>query len=219
MVSVDTPLVEVIETADRRTVELARPDKLNALTPELVAGLAEAFAAFRDDPGPGILLTGQGRATCAGLDTDIAEGDYKGDHPEMHENMEQLYRDIESCPAPVAMAGFGALVGAGAVISLNCEFLVLGEETTWQVPEVQYGIASTRTAARLPDLVGRRVATELLLTGEAIDPARAKAVGLATDVVPEDEVENRARELLATVGDHDAGTVAEVIDLLNDGKP
>jgi len=66
MVSVDTPLVEVTETDAIRTVELARPEKLNALTPELVAGLAEAFAAFQDDPGPGILLTGQGRATCAG---------------------------------------------------------------------------------------------------------------------------------------------------------
>lgn len=219
MVSVDTPLVEVTESDALRTVELARPDKLNALTPELVAGLAEAFAAFRDEPGPGILLTGQGRVTCAGLDTDIAEGDYKGDNPEMHENLEQVYRDIEACPAPVAMAGKGALVGAGAVISLNCEFLVLGAETKWSVPEVTYGIASTRTAARLPDLVGRRVATELLLTGENIDPARAEEVGLATDVVPEADVEDRARELLATVGENDAETVAEVIELLNDGKP
>ena len=112
MVSVDTPLVEVTETDTLRTVELARPDKLNALTPELVAGLAEAFAAFRDDPGPVRSGGCPGRATCAGLDTDIAEGDYKGDHPEMHENMEQLYRDIESCPAPVAMADVAGARGA-----------------------------------------------------------------------------------------------------------
>lgn len=214
MVSVGTDLLEVSESADVVTVELARPDKLNALVPGMVEGLAAVFDELADDRGRGVLLTGRGDVTCAGMDTEIVSGDYENDYPELDATLQRLYRQIETHPGPVAIAGRGALVGAGAVLSLSCEFLVLGEETTYAVPEVGYGIASERTAALLPDVAGRRVAAEMLLTGEAIDPERARTVGLANDVVAEAEVEARARELLATVAEHDDETVAEIVRLL-----
>lgn len=215
MVSVDTSFLEVSESADLVTVELVRPEKLNALVPEMVEGLEAVFTGLSDDRGRGVLLTGRGDVTCAGMDTEIVSGDYENDYPELDATLQGLYRRVASHPGPVAMAGRGALVGAGAVLSLSCEFLVLGEETTYAVPEVGYGIASERTAAVLPEIVGRRVAAEMLLTGAAIDPERARAVGLANDVVAEEAVEARARELLATVADHDDGTVAELVRLLD----
>lgn len=214
MVSVDTRFLEVGETADLVTVELARPEKLNALVPEMVEGLDAVFAELADDRGRGVLLTGRGDVTCAGMDTEIVSGDYANDYPELDATLQGLYRQVAAHPGPVAMAGRGALVGAGAVLSLSCAFLVLGEETTYAVPEVGYGITSERTAAVLPQIVGRRVAAEMLLTGEAIDPERAREVGLANDVVAEEAVEARARELLAAVAEHDDETVAEIADLL-----
>jgi enoyl-CoA hydratase/carnithine racemase len=215
VVSIDTSFLEVSESVDAVTVELARPEKLNALVPEMVEGLAIVFNELTDDRGRGVLLTGRGDVTCAGMDTEIVSGDYENDYPELDATLQQLYRQIAAHPGPVAIAGRGALVGAGAVLSLSCEFLVLGEETTYAVPEVEYGIASKRTASMLPAVVGRRTAAEMLLTGAAIDPKRARTVGLANDVVAEDAVEARARELLATVTDHDDETVAEIVRLLD----
>lgn len=214
MVTADTEYLAVDAGADVVTVALARPEKLNALLPETIEGLATVFEAVADDAGRGVLVTGQGDVTCAGMDTDIVSGDYETEYADLDATLQRLYGQIEAHPGPVAMAGRGALVGAGAVLSLSCEFLVLGEETTFALPEVNYGIASERTATVLPAIVGRRVAAELQLTGEAIDPERAASVGLANDVVPEPEVEDRARELLATVCDHDAETVAEIVGLL-----
>lgn len=89
------------------------------------------------------------------------------------------------------------------MLSLSCEFLVLGENTTVTIPEVKYGIASERAATVLPELVGRRVAAELLLTGEPIDPTRAATLGLANDVVADAETAERAREYLVQVAEHD----------------
>lgn len=215
MVTSETDLLTVEEGEDVVTVELSRPDTLNALVPETIDGLVDVFEQLHDDPGRGVLLTGEGRVTCAGMDREIVGGgNFSTEYPDLNETVGRLYDLAASYPAPVAIAGRGALVGAGAVLSLSCEFLVLGEETTYSFPEVQFRIASDRIAGRLPGIVGRRVAAELALTGEPIDPARAKSVGLANDVVPEDAVEARARELLETVCAHDRETVAELIGYL-----
>jgi enoyl-CoA hydratase/carnithine racemase len=218
MVAVDTNYLEIDEGSDVVTVKLARPEKLNALLPEMIDGLVGVFEALTADPGRGVLLTGRGDVTCAGMDTEIVSGDYEGEHADLDATLQRLYGLIDEYPAPVAIAAKGALVGAGAVLSLSCEFLVLGEETTVAVPEVGYGIASERAATLLPELVGRRVAAELLLTGEPIDPGRAKRVGFANDVVPEGDVERRTRELLETVAEHDRETVTELLELLGDGR-
>ena len=217
MVTLDTEHLVVDAEPDVVTVELARPEKLNALRPETIEGLATVFEAIVDDTGRAVLLTGRGDVTCAGMDTEIVSGDYETEYSDLDATLQRLYRQIEDHPGPVAVAGRGALVGAGAVLSLSCEFLVLGAETTFAVPEVGYGIASKRSAECLPALAGRRVAAEMLLTGAAIDPQRAASVGLANDVVPEDAVEDRARDLLDNVCEHDGETVAEIVGLLGAG--
>lgn len=218
MGSVGTDLVELDRSTDLLEIRLNRPDNLNALTPEMVNGLYDAFTRVSDEAGLGILITGSGRVTCAGMDTEIVSGDYEAEYPELDAKLQELYRLIETHPGPVAIAGKGALVGAAAIISLSCEFVVLGEDASFVIPEVKYGIASRRAAERLPDVVGRKAAAELLLTGEEIDAERARSLGLATDVVPSEAVEDRSRELIATVGEHDAETVAELVALLNRGE-
>jgi enoyl-CoA hydratase/carnithine racemase len=199
------------------TVELNRPDKRNALTPEMVESLHETFGGLADDPPAGVLVTGRGRVTCAGMDTGVVSQDYENDFADLDALAQELYALLEDLPCPVAMAAHGALVGMGFVVSLSCDLLVVGAETTLSVPEVTYGITSEQTADRLPALVGRRVAAELLLTGEPLAPERARVVGLANDVVPEDAVDDRARELLATIADHDRETVRELCSLLRRG--
>lgn len=215
MVTTGTDLLALEADEDVVTVRLSRPDSLNALNPEMIEGLVDVFEQLHDDPGRGVLLTGEGRVTCAGMDREIVGGgNYSAEYGDLNATLGRLYDLAASYPAPVAIAGRGALVGAGSVLSLSVEFLVLGAETTYSFPEVQFRIASERIAGRLPAIAGRRVAAELALTGEPIDPERAKSVGLVNDVVPEDAVEARARELLETVCAHDRETVATLVGYL-----
>lgn len=216
MVTADTPLLAV-EDGEIATVELARPDSLNALNPEMIDGLLAVFEALAADPPRGVLLTGRGRVTCAGMDRNIvAGGDYSTEYADLDETLGQVYVAVADLPAPVAMAGKGALVGAGAILSLCAEFLVLDGEATYSFPEVQYRIASERIARLVPAMAGRRVGAELALTGEPVEPDRAYDLGLANDVVPADAVEDRARELLAAVADNDRETVETLLDMLGD---
>lgn len=199
------------------TVELNRPEKRNALTPGMVESLHDTFSDLADDPPGGVLVTGRGRVTCAGMDTEVVSQDYENDFADLDALAQELYVLIDDLPCPVAMAAHGGLVGMGFVISLSCNLLVVGAKTTLSVPEVTYGIVSERTVDRLPALVGHRVAAELLLTGESLAPERARVVGLANDVVPESEVDDRACELLATIAEHDRETVRELCLLLRGG--
>ena len=221
MVPVDTEQVAVEESPELVTLELARPAKLNALTPPMVRGLASAFEQLEGDRGRAVLLTGQGRAMCAGMDEDIVGDDYAEEHGDLHETLQGVYRQVETHPGPVALAGHGAVIGAAMLVSLSCEFVVVGAETTLAIPEVGYGIASDRAASVLPGYVGRHVAGELVLTGEPLDPGRAREVGLVNDVVAAgaDAVRGRARELLGSVSRHDGAVVAEVIEGIPDVEP
>lgn len=216
MVTVDTDLVEIEEDGTVVTVELARSDKLNALVPEMIEGLASAFEQLRDDPGPAVLVDGKGRVTTAGMDEDIVGGNYSSEYGDLNERLGTLYDLTRAYPRPVAVCGRGALIGAGAILSFAAEFCVLGEDAHYAVPEVSYGIASRRITERLPEIAGRRVAAEMALTGDPVDPRRAYELGLVTDVVPEADVRSRAREILETVAEHDEETVGELIALLNE---
>lgn len=214
MVSSGTPTVQV-ET-DGRVVELRldRPDALNALNPELVGGLHDALADLVEDDR-GVLITGAGRATCAGMDTDlVGGGDYPEAYPDLHERLGEAYRLLDDRDAPTAVAGQGALIGAGFSLSLRCDFLVVGEETTVSLPEIRYDIPVLGNARRLAEYVGPRVAKEIALVGAELDPERLVQVGLANAVVAEGEVEDAARELVATVAGHDRRHVSEVLERL-----
>jgi len=87
MVTVDTDLLAVREAEEVVTLELARPEKLHALALPMVRGLADAFEQLEGDEGRGVLLTGQGQATCAGMDEDIVGDGYATEHGDLHETL------------------------------------------------------------------------------------------------------------------------------------
>lgn len=211
--------ISVTEDDGLVTVALDRPDKRNALTPTMLEALHGVFTEFASDPPAGVLVTGRGPVTCAGMDTEIVSQDYEADFADVDALAQELYALVADLPCPVAVAARGGLIGMGFVISLSADFLVIGEETTLSVPEVQFDIVSERTVDQLPEIVGRRVAAELLLTGEPIAPERAFETGLANRVVQSDEVDEAARELLAIVAEHDRETVGEIRSLIRGGSP
>jgi enoyl-CoA hydratase/carnithine racemase len=102
----------------------------------MVRGLASAFEQLEGDRGRAVLLTGQGQAMCAGTDEDIVSDDYATEHSGLHGTLEGMYRQVETHPGPVALAGHGAVIGAAMLVSLSCEFVVVVAETTLAIPKV-----------------------------------------------------------------------------------
>lgn len=207
-----TDLVTVDRSDGIATVRLNRPDKLNAVTLDLHAELRDALLELPDEEVDGLVLAGNGPATCAGMDREIvSDPAYDEKYADRIDELnDDIYEFLPSRPYPTAVAAHGALVGIGFIISLHCDFLVLGAETTLSLPEVQFGIASTHTVEPLERMVGTRAAKEIVLTGDAIDPDRARELGLANRVVPENDVEDAASDLVEGIAEHDSDALNEL---------
>lgn len=213
MVEVATPTLRTEVDDDLLTVRLHRPDRLNAIDDEMLDGLLELFETLASDPTHAVRITGTGRATCAGVDLDVVEQP-RSAKPTFREREYRLFALINDYPRPTAVAGKGAVVGAAFIVALTADFVVLGEETTFSFPEIKYGIHSEWTAATLAETVGRRAAKDIVLRGEPIPPERALGLGLATEVIPEAEVESRTAEILREVGGYDPEAVRATKDRL-----
>jgi len=144
-----TPGLVAVDRSDGiATVRLNRPDKLNAVTLELLSELRDALVELPEEAVDGLIIAGNGPATCAGMDREIvADEEYDEKYAdEINDLNDEIYGFLTSRPYPTAVAAHGALVGIGFILSLHCDFLVLGEETTLSLPEVQFGIAEHESA-------------------------------------------------------------------------
>ncbi|WP_440765092.1 enoyl-CoA hydratase/isomerase family protein [Natronorubrum sp. DTA7] len=206
------PLVDVDLVEGIATVTLNRPEKLNAITLELRSAVRDALVDLPEDEIGGLVVTGAGDVTCAGMDREIvADPAYDEKYAdEIGALTAEICEFLTSRPYPTAVAARGALIGIGFILSLRCDFLVLGEETKLALPEVQFGIAPTETVPYIEAITGTRVAKEIVLTGEPIAPERARELGIVNRVVPNDEVEAGARELVGKIAENDADAVREL---------
>lgn len=202
-------LVQLEANASHLTIRLNRPESLNALNADLVTALHETMTRVTEAPEKPLLLTGAGRATCAGMDTDlVSQPDYRTRFADTDEKNRQARALLREYPYPTVMAAKGAVIGAGFLLSVACDLVVLGEECHYSLPEVQYDIVAPST--HLERLVGPRLAKEIQLTGEPIAPDRAAAIGLVNTVVPEDEVDDTARALIEDIGRHDLEVIRAI---------
>lgn len=207
-----TPLVEVDRDETIATLRFNRPDKLNAITLELLQELRDSLVALPESETNGVVITGNGPATCAGMDRDIvSDEEYDEKYKDRVDSLnDDVFDFLNTCPFPTVVAGHGALIGIGFALSLRCDFLVLGEETQISLPEIKYDISSARSLPYLERMIGSRAAKEVVLTGDPVDPQRARELGLVNDVVAEDEVEDAARELVGQIASHDPEVVREL---------
>ena len=184
------------------TLTLNRPERLNALTFEVYAELRDAFAAFPTEPGvKAVVITGAGRAFCSGGDVeDIIGALFGRDSAGLLEFTRMtcdLVKNIRHCPRPVIAALNGTVAGAGAVIAAACDFRVAADSAKIAFLFVRVGLSGADMGASwlLPRLVGMGAATEMLMTGEFVDAARAKEIGLYHRVVPQADVMAEANAL------------------------
>lgn len=177
------------------TVTFNRPDKLNALTFEAYADLRDLLAELphRDDVKV-VVLTGDGRGFCSGGDVEEIIGELQ--KMDAHGLLEftrmtgAVTKALRECPLPVIAGVNGVAAGAGSVLALASDIRVLARSATFAFLFTKVGLAGADmgSAYLLPRLVGLGRATELLLLGDKIDAERAHSIGLATDVVDDDEL-------------------------------
>lgn len=185
------------------TITLDRPEKLNALTFEAYADLRDLLAELphRDDAPRVVVITGEGRGFCSGGDVEEIIGELqKMDVRELLDFTRMtgsVVRGIRDCPLSVIAAVNGIAAGAGAVIALACDLRLLAESAKFAFLFTRVGLAGADmgSAYLLPRIVGLGRASELLLLGDRVDAERAAAIGLASEVIPDDELATRSSEL------------------------
>lgn len=184
------------------TVTLNRPDAMNALNTELKVALRDTLAAAaEDDAVRAVLLTGTGRAFCVGQDLAEHAQNLQGDLDAVWSTVPEHYTPIATTlatmPKPVVAAVNGVAAGAGAAFAFACDFRVVADTASFTMAFSAVGLAADSGSSwTLPRLVGMAKAKELLLLQPSkITSAQALELGLATEVVPAEEVPARAREL------------------------
>ena len=191
------------ESADAvAVITIAREDKLNALDSATIGELLRAFLLARADGGiRAVVLTGAGaKAFIAGADIAEMAGLSPDEARRFAERGQQLTQLIESMPKPVIAAVNGFALGGGCEVALSCHIRIASENARFGQPEVKLGLLpGFGGSQRLPRLVGKGRALELLLTGGMIDAAESLRIGLVNKVVPAGKAADVAREMGAVI--------------------
>jgi 2-(1,2-epoxy-1,2-dihydrophenyl)acetyl-CoA isomerase len=187
-------------------IHLNRPHRLNAVVPELTAGLVAALDRAGAEEARVAVLAGRGRAFCSGHDlkepvppeTVLATRHRVA-------GIQDVTRAIRRFPGPVVAAVHGYALGAGCEFALGCDLVVVAEDAQFGFPEVSVGLSVTGGISRLlPLLVGPVRAKELLLLGERFGAARALELRLVNRVTAPGQHEQVAAELAARLRDQPA---------------
>ena len=171
---------------------LDRPP-VNVLTTEMMDELAAALtdAASKEDVRV-LRLDAAGKHFCAGVDVLDHEGERLAP---MMRALSSLFLAFERTPQPVVAVVQGACLGGGLELALACDLVVASEAATFGQPEIKLGVFAPPASVLLPRLVGERVARGLLLTGEPIGAAEAKACGLVHALASPGDLEGEAAAL------------------------
>lgn len=184
------------------TITVNRPDKLNALNGEVIAELGRVAESATKDPAVhGVILTGAGaKAFVAGADiAELSEMAPAAARARSEEG-QAVFDRFEQCGKPVLAAINGFALGGGLELAMACHLRVAAEGAKFGQPEVKLGLCpGYGGSVRLPRLVGRGRALELLLTGGMIDAAEAHRIGLVNQVVPAEALQDTSRALLTTI--------------------
>ena len=187
-------------------VTLNRPERLNAITHPMLARLHSIIEEIREDDSVRVaILTGNGRAFCAGTDIsgELAAAPIPAEVEifKMKEKDSTEYRESQwffnSLPKPVICAINGAAVGIGAELSLHCDIRIASESACWGQVFVLRGMVPDTGAGTylLPRIVGLSKACELVFSGEIINAQEMLRIGLVSRVVPDDQLLAAAKEM------------------------
>jgi len=180
------------------TITLNRPDKRNAMSAAMMAELQTALDEIEKSHVRVGILTGAGKAFCAGMDLEMLAAIAQQSPAENQEDsrrMAKMFRRIWSFPRPLIAAVNGAALAGGCGIATLCDFTLAVPEAKFGYTEVKIGFLPAIVSVFLTRQIGEKKARDLLLTGRILEAAEAKEFGLVNEIVPAENLVARSKEL------------------------
>lgn len=191
------------------TVTINRPDKLNAISPQVTSMFWEAARRLGDREDLRVMvITAVGRYFTAGIDLAHIPGDRRGGkipsdvaYRREYRQHHLLYDEFEAIEKPIILAAQGPCLGAGVEMAASCDFRLAAESAYFQLPEIQLGVLpGSGGTSRVTRLVGPHWGKWLAMAGQRVGAEQARSIGLVHDVYPDDSfverVEGFARQLV-----------------------
>ena len=196
------------------TLTLNRPEAMNAMNSDLSRGLSAGLAEIEANSDVRVgIVTGNGRAFCAGADLKerAAGGDSGAAWHDVdgYVNGQARAAEVRTKPLIAAINGF-ALAG-GLELALRCDILIASEGAKFGLPEIVHGFfPGAGGPQRLPRMIPRPMAMEMILTGDPIDSETALRAGLVSRVVPPEDLMDTARRIASRIAEHNPLAVTAV---------
>ena len=200
------------------SIEIARPEKKNALTLAMYQAMRDALVAAKADPAVrAVLIYGQPGIFTSGNDIDDFMSRPPGQGSESANSpVFQFMHALLDCDKPVVAAVTGAANGIGTTLLLHCDFVYVSDEARLAMPFVSLGLVPEFASSLVvPQLMGHRRAAEKLLLGEPFTPEQAVDCGIANAVIPAGEVVNHARRVAERFNQLPPGAVREAKQLMH----
>jgi methylglutaconyl-CoA hydratase len=185
------------------TIALSRPEKRNAVSAQMISDLLAALEQAETSSTRVVILTGSGKAFCAGMDLEelqaLATTHSLAKHLEDARRIAKMFYRLYSFPKPVIAAVNGAAIAGGCGLATLADITLCVPEAKFGYTEVRIGFLPAIVAVFLRRQVGEKQARELLLTGRIFDAAEAMRLGLVNEVVATEDLMERAREVAMTI--------------------
>jgi methylglutaconyl-CoA hydratase len=199
------------------TIALTVPEKRNAISAQMISDLLGALDQAEMNPARVVILTGSGKAFCAGMDLSELEHMARQTQQKNLEDarrMTKLLYRLYSFPKPVIAAVNGAAIAGGCGLATVADFILAVPEAKFGYTEVKIGFTPALVSVFLRRRIGDAHVRDLLLTGRIIDAAEAQRIGLVTEVVATEELMERAREIASLLLAASPTAVAQTKKLL-----
>ncbi len=212
----------LVDQKDRwAIITINRPNKLNALNRETIQELHDAFKALdNNNKIRAIIITGSGeKAFVAGADiAEFADFSVKEGGKLAKKGQKLLFDFVENLSTPVIAAVNGFALGGGLELAMACHFRVASDNAKMGLPEVSLGvIPGYGGTQRLPQLVGKGHAMEMIMTAGMIDAQKAQKLGLVNYIVPQEELLPLCEKLAAKISNNSPVAIAHAIKAVNAG--
>jgi methylglutaconyl-CoA hydratase len=184
------------------TITLNRPDKRNAISPEMIDDLLGALDEAERGPARVVILTGAGSAFCAGMDLEALRNlatQTQEQHAADAERMGKMFYRVYSFPKPLIAAVNGPAIAGGTGLATLADFTLAVPEAKFGYTEARIGFVPAVVSVFLLRQVSEKITRDLLLTGKIFDAVEAHRLGLVTQIVAADKLLDAARELGRTL--------------------
>lgn len=210
--------IQLEQSDGAATITLNRPEKRNAISFQLVDELMAALGEIEQSAAQVMILTGAGKAFCAGMDLEELKSLLGKTHEENVKDstrMAQMFRRLYDFPKPTIAAVNGAAIAGGTGFATMCDFTLAVPEAKFGYTEVRIGFVPAIVSSILVWQVGHKIARDLLLSGRIFDAAEAYRYGLVNEIVEPDRLMTRAKELAAQLLENSPSSVRATKKLIN----